>query len=129
MAGLLLQCFVLEMLVLLKHKCVAAWFDKTSTVSWAQRMTSSLSRTGHRLVRALMMRINVNEASPLVTVSIQGCCDEMADVASRSFGPAGQASAASFATSHSFLLQSFNSRFSLEQNTGDGEMGCRGPCA
>jgi hypothetical protein len=80
MAGLLLQHLVLEMLVLLKHEHVAAWCDNTSTVSWAQRMTSSRSRISHRLVRALMMRINalmmrinVNEASPLVTVSIQGC--------------------------------------------------------
>jgi hypothetical protein len=116
MAGGLLQHLVLEMLVLLKHEHVAAWCDNTSTVSWARRMTSSRSRIGHRLVRALMMRINVNEASPLVTVSIQGCRNDMADVASRSFGPAGKASAATFASSNPSFLNSFNAQFPLDQD-------------
>jgi hypothetical protein len=116
MAGLLLQHLVLEMLVLLKHEHVAAWCDNTSTVSWARRMTSSRSRIGHRLVRALMMRINVNEALPLVTVLIQGCRNDMADVASRSFGPAGKASAATFDSSNPSFLNSFNSQFPLDQD-------------
>jgi hypothetical protein len=116
MAGLLLQHLVLEMLVLLKHEHVAAWCDITSTVSWARRMTLSRSRIGHRLVRALMMRINVNEASPLVTVSIQGCRNDMADVASRSFGPPGKASAATFASSNSSFLHSFKTHFPLDQD-------------
>jgi hypothetical protein len=116
MAGLLLQYLVLEQLVVLKHEHVAAWCDNTSTVSWARRMTSSRSRIGHRLVRALMMRINVNESSPLVTVSIQGCRNDMADVASRSFGPAGRESSTNFAASNLSFLQSFNSQFPLEQD-------------
>jgi hypothetical protein len=115
MAGLLLQYLVVEQLVDLRHEHVAAWCDNTSTVSWARRMTSSRSRIGHRLVRALMMRINVNQASPLVTVSIQGCRNDMADVASRSFGPAGQASATTFESTNLAFLKSFNSQFPLEQ--------------
>jgi hypothetical protein len=63
-----------------------------------------------------MMRINVNEASPLVTVSIQGCRNDMADVASRSFGPAGKASAATFASSNSSFLHSYNTQFPLDQD-------------
>jgi hypothetical protein len=117
MAGLLLQYLVLELLVDLRHEHVAAWCDNTSTVSWARRMTSSRSRIGHRLVRALMMRLNVNESSPLVTVSIQGSRNDMADVASRSFGPSSSDSSATFATSHLSFLTSFNSQFPLEQET------------
>ena len=116
MAGLLLEYLVLELLVDLKHEHVAAWCDNTSTVSWARRMTSSRSRIGHRLVRALMMRINVNEASPLVTVSIQGCRNDMADVSSRSFGPNSKTSSANFETTHHSFLQNFNTQFPLEQN-------------
>jgi hypothetical protein len=116
MAGLLLQYLVLEHLVPLKHEHVAAWCDNTSTVSWARRMTSSRSRIGHRLVRALMMRINVNESSPLVTVSIQGCRNDMADVASRSFGPTSNTSPTNFELSNLAFLQSFNSQFPLEQD-------------
>ena len=116
MAGLLLQYLVLELLVSLLHEHVAAWCDNTSTVSWARRMTSSRSTIGHRLVRALMMRINVNQASPLVTVSIQGCRNDMADVASRSFGQGSTTSSTNFDQSNLSFLQSFNSQFPLEQN-------------
>jgi hypothetical protein len=116
MAGLLLQYLVLEQMVALRHKHVAAWCDNTSTVSWARRMTSSRSRIGHRLVRALMMRINVNEASPLVTVSIQGCRNDMADVASRSFSPDACNSSPTFEASNLSFLHSFNSQFPLEQD-------------
>jgi hypothetical protein len=116
MAGLLLQCLVLELFVDLKHEHVAAWCDNTSAVSWARRMTSSKSRIGHRLVRALMMLVNVNEASPLVTVSIQGCRNDMADVASQSFGPGSKTSSTTFDTTDLSFLQSFNAEFPLEQN-------------
>jgi hypothetical protein len=117
MAGLLLQYLVLEQLVDLKHEHVAAWCDNTSTVSWARRMTSSRSKIGHRLVRALMMRINVNEASPLVTVSIAGCRNDMADVASRSFGPSSsRTSDPSFDNTNLLFLDSFDSEFPLEQD-------------
>jgi hypothetical protein len=111
MAGLLLQHLALEQLVPLKHEHVAAWCDNTSAVSWAQRMTSSKSRIGHRLVRALMMRIN-----PLVTVSIQGFRNAMADVASRSFGPGSKTLSTTFDTPNLSFLQSFNAEFPLEQN-------------
>ena len=117
MAGLLLQYLVLELLQDLHHEHVAAWCDNTSTVSWARRMTSSRSRIGHRLVRALMMRLNVNQASPLVTVSIQGCRNDMADVASRSFGAASDTSSATFESSNLPFIHSFNSQFPLEQET------------
>ena len=116
MAGLLLHHLVLELLVDLKHEHVAAWCDNTSTVSWARRMTSSKSKIGHRLVRALMMQINVNEASPLVTVSIAGILNKMADVASRSFGPSSSTLSTNFTSSDPSFLHSFNTEFPLEQN-------------
>jgi hypothetical protein len=62
-----------------------------------------------------MMRINVNELSPLVTVSIQGCRNDMADVASRLFGPVGRESSTNFDASNLSFLYSFNSQFPLLQ--------------
>ena len=113
MAGLLFEYLVLELLVDLEHEYVAVWCDNASTVRWARRMTYSRSKIGHRLVGALM---NINEASPLITVSIQGCRNEKANVSSRSFGPGSKTSSANFDdTLHSFL-QSFNSHFPLEQS-------------
>jgi hypothetical protein len=111
MAGLLLEYLLLEQLVLLKHENIAAWCDSMSTVSWARCITSSRSRIGHRLVRALMMRINVNKSSPLVTVSIQGCRNDMTDVASRSFGQATMDPSTSFEASNLsfFVLSTRNS--------------------
>jgi hypothetical protein len=40
MAGLLLEYLVLELLMDLEHKHVAAWCDNISTVGWAHCMTS-----------------------------------------------------------------------------------------
>jgi hypothetical protein len=108
----MLQCLVLELLVDLKHQLVAAWCNNTSAVRWAHHMTSSRSKIGHRLVQALMMRINVNEASPLVTVSVQGCCSNMADVASCSF----KTLSTNFDTANLSFLQSFNSESPLKQS-------------
>jgi hypothetical protein len=84
-AGLLLQYLVLEQYVDLTSEHVAAWCDNASTVSWVRRATSSRSLVGQRLIRALMLRLRANRASPLVALSIQGIKNIMADAASRSF--------------------------------------------
>ena len=88
----------------LKHKHMAASCGNTSTVSWARHMTSSPSKIGHRLVRALMMGINVSDTSLLMTVSIQGCHKDMADVSSWSFirRPGSKTSSKNFEVCHFF---------------------------
>jgi hypothetical protein len=63
------------------------------------------------------MQTNVSQASPPVTVSIQGCRNVMADMARPpcSDPPASQESATNFNSANPAFLQSFNSQFTLEQ--------------
>jgi hypothetical protein len=81
MAGMLAHYLVLEHLVSLHHVHVAAWCDKTSTVSWTNKLSSSRSWVMGQLMRALTLRIHANEASPLISVSIAGVDNKMADMA------------------------------------------------
>ena len=110
MAGLLAEYLVLEHLVPLQFAHTAAWCDYTPTVSWANKMSSSRSMVAARLVRALAMQLHINQASPLVTWSIAGVLNVMADTASRMFN-ARHASGATFAISDTDFLQLFNSKF------------------
>jgi hypothetical protein len=112
MAGLLLHYLVLECLADLKHVHVAAWCDNTPTVSWANKLNSSKSRVAARLVRALALRIQANAASPLITVSIAGIHNTMADVASRAFGPTTPIPTT---TPDDDFLHQFSSTFPLPQ--------------
>ena len=113
MAGLLLQYLVLEQLVDLKHKHAAAWVDNTSTVSWATKLSSTKSKAGQRLVRALCLRHCVNESSPLAALSIAGVRNKMADLASRSFKQAGRDT---YDLSDTNFLLKFQSDFPLTQD-------------
>jgi hypothetical protein len=85
MAGMLAHYLVLEHLVSLRHVHVAAWCDNTPTVSWTNKLSLSRLCVAGILTRALAMRIHANEASPLVSVSIAGTDNTMADAASRTF--------------------------------------------
>jgi len=114
MAGLLLHYLVLENLTELKHVHVAAWCDNTPTVSWANKLNSSKSRVAARLIRALSLRIQVNEASPLITVSIAGTENVMADVVSRPFG--SKATDVIDTADDDVFLHEFSRRFPLPQN-------------
>ncbi len=117
MAGLLLQYLVLEQLVNLRHTHVSAWCDNSSTVSWARKMSSKRSIVGRRLVRALGLRIAVNEASPLVPVTIAGKNNPLADFASRSFGTP-DAPSKPYHCSEPDFLHIFNTSFPLpDQDT------------
>lgn len=84
-ATVLLHWLVLEQLADIKHKHVGTWCDNTSSVSWFTKMKSKRSSVGQRLVRALCLRMAINEASPLATLSIAGKVNNMADDASRWF--------------------------------------------
>ena len=111
-AGLLLHVMVLEAIVDLFHKHIGAYCDNTPTVAWAARLASKRSRIAGRLLRALALRLRVCRASPLLTISIAGVKNDMADISSRSFGGKAQWN---FACDDKFLLH-FNTRFPLPQN-------------
>ena len=104
LAGLLLQWLALECTTDVHHKHVLAWGDNTPTVSWATRMSCSSSLISGRLLRALALRQRLNEASPIVTHSIAGEKNTLADVASRP----------SRMPTHNFL-HNFNNKFPLPQ--------------
>jgi hypothetical protein len=116
MAGMLLHFLVLEHLVHLKHVHVAAWCDNTPTVSWTNKLSSARSAVAGRLTRALALRIHANEASPLISVSIAGVDNTMADVASRTFHN-NSATASTFAISDTEFLQFFDTSFPLQDSS------------
>ena len=72
MAGILLHVMVLESIVLLRNQHVGAICNNTPTVSWAYRLASRRSCIAGRLLRALALRLRVNRASSLLTISIAG---------------------------------------------------------
>ena len=77
------------------------------------KLSASRSPIAGRLTRALAMRIHINEASPLTSLSIAGINNTMADTASRTFHH-------NTATDHTFsihddeFLLTFNSSFPLQ---------------
>ena len=82
MAGLLLHYLVLEHVVALRHQHIGAFCDNTPTVSWEAKLASKHSQIAGRLLRALALRQRVQRSSPLVTVSIAGKENDMADASS-----------------------------------------------
>ena len=113
MAAMLLHFLVLEHLVCLKHVHVAAWCDNTPTVSWTNKLSSSKSMVASRLTRALALRIHANDASPLISVSIAGVHNQMADIASRTFR-ADSATSDTFRLSDDAFLRFFADSFPLQ---------------
>jgi hypothetical protein len=113
MAGMLVHYLVLEHLTDLRHLHVAAWCDNTPTVSWTKKLSSSRSAIAGRLTRALAMRILANEASPLISVSIAGTENRMADMASRTFHR-NTATATTFDISDDEFLHMFATSFPLQ---------------
>lgn len=116
MAGMLAHYLVLEHLVALKHVHVAAWCDNTPTVSWTNKLSSSRSQVAGRLTRALAMRIHANEASPLVSVSIAGVDNRMADFSSRTFSRKS-ATEDTFTISDKVFLHTFSTAFPLQNDS------------
>jgi hypothetical protein len=116
MAAMLIHYVVLEHLVDLKHVHVAAWCDNTPTVCWTNKLGSPRSRIPGRLARALAMRIHANEASPLISVSIAGVENVMADMASRTFHR-NTAAATTFTSDDDSFLHTFSSAFPLQNGS------------
>ena len=119
MAGMLLHYLVLEQLAPLRHIHVAAWCDNTPTVSWTNKLSASRSPIAGRLTRALAMRIHVNQASPLTSLSIAGVDNTMADTASRTFHR-NTATNTTFAINDDEFLLTFNSSFPLQDHSWQG---------
>lgn len=111
-AGILLHFLVLEHLTNLKGAHVSIWCDNTSAVSWMHKMSSSKSRVGQRLLRALCLRMCINETSPLAMLSIPGKLNLLADFASRSFN---SHQPEFYCKTDTEFLTRFNSRFPLPQ--------------
>ena len=87
MAGLLLLWLAMEETCgNLQHCHIALFSDNTPTVSWVQRMAAKQSVIAMQLLRILALRLQLAEASPLTPLHIAGVDNEMADIASRSFG-------------------------------------------
>ena len=55
-------------------------------MSWVDRLASRKSRVAARLVRALLLRLNIHRACPLTPVHIPGVENALADIPSHSFG-------------------------------------------
>ena len=111
MAGVLLAWLVLENIspIPLIHAHIGIFCDNTPAVAWASRLASSKSLAGNHLCRALALRQHACRASPLLTISIAGADNDMADVASR---------AVTFSHSNSSphdFLSMFNNKFPLPQ--------------
>jgi hypothetical protein len=86
LAGLVLEWMALECLLpSLVGVHVAAFCDNTSAVSWSNKLATSTSKAAARLLGRLGMSILEAKASPLMTLSIKGEQNDMADISSRAF--------------------------------------------
>ena len=110
MAGILAHYLVLEHLTSMDGVHAAAWCDNTPTVSWTNKLSSSKSMVAARLTRALATWLMVNKASPLVSWSIAGVLNKMADMASRTFHRFS-VHGTTFAIDDCEFLHTFNTRF------------------
>ena len=114
MAGVLLTWLVLEQIAprSLQFAHVGIFCDNTPSVAWANRLTSSKSIVAGHLLRALALRQHIHRTSPLLTISIAGEANTMADVASRSFRDKRFNS-----PTNKTFCKTFNSIFPLQSNS------------
>ena len=109
MAGLLMLWLVMEEVCEVKNAHVALFSDNSPTVHWVQRMAAKHSEIAMQLVRALALRLQLAQASPLTPMHIAGVNNSLTDIPSRSFG----SEAAWHCTTDAKLLTLFNSTFPL----------------
>ena len=86
MAGLLMLWLVMEEGCDVKNAHVALFSDNSPTVHWVQRLAAKHSMRAMQLVRALALRLQLAEASPLTPMHIAGVNNSLTDIPSRSFG-------------------------------------------
>ena len=113
LAGELLAWLVLEHIspIHLQHAHIGIHCDNTASVAWTNKLNSSSSIIAGQLLKALATRQYLHRTSPLLTVSIQGENNTMADVASRSY------TNKNFTNSNKTFLQNFNLMFPLQNNS------------
>ena len=86
-AGLLLLWLVIEATVpYLCHKRITLYSDNSPSISWIQWLASRRSIIAMQLIRALALRMQLQQTSPLTTLHIPGKTNHMTDIPSRSFG-------------------------------------------
>jgi hypothetical protein len=114
MAGELLTWLVLETIspTSLQYANIGIYCDNTPTVAWANRLSSSKSIIAAHLLRALALRQHVHRTSPILTVSIPGENNDMADFASRSFSQTHKN-----ANQNTSFLSSFITKFPLQSSS------------
>jgi hypothetical protein len=87
MGGLLLLWLIMEAVCpSLDGAHVALFSDNSPTVHWVQRMASKQSVVAMQLIRALALRLHINNTSPLTPLHIAGVQNAMTDIPSRSWG-------------------------------------------
>ena len=75
---------ILEQHVYMKYIHIALYCDNIPTVSWV-RYLSAKSAQAARLMHVLALHMEVNQISPIVSLSIAGWKNKEADFASRTF--------------------------------------------
>ena len=111
--GIVYTWIILEYLADLHHLHIGVWCDNTPSVGWARKLCSNRSIIAEHLTRVLAIRHRITQSSPLITSSIRGIHNTMADIPSRAFGT-GAIARKYAGTPHHFLTQ-FNSTFPLPQ--------------
>jgi hypothetical protein len=112
MAGYLLLWLCLEGIAPdLAHRHIALFSDNSPSVSWVTKMASRTSRVAAQLVRALALRLNIQQTCPLTPVHIPGVENALTDIPSRSFGSAKEWEC----KSDTDFLTLFNKQFPLPQ--------------
>ena len=111
MAGLLMLWLVMEEVCEVRDAHVALFSDNSPTVHWVQRLAAKHSEIAMQLVRALALRLQLAQASPLTPLHIAGVNNTLTDIPSRSFGSEPKWLCK---TDHD-LLTLFNTTFPLPQ--------------
>ena len=112
MAGYLLLWLCIEGTAKdLCHKHIAIFSDNSPSVSWVTKMASRKSRVAAQLVRALALRLNIQQTCPLTPVHIPGVENALTDIPSRSFGSVKEWEC----KSDTDFLTLFNTKFPLPQ--------------
>lgn len=112
LAGIIIAWLVLEKVTEqeLKHKHVGIFCDNITAVQWVYKRSTSTSTIAGHLLRALSLRVHINQAAQPQILHIPGEKNNMADMASRSFNDD------MLTKSNITFLQHFSSTFPLQND-------------
>jgi hypothetical protein len=87
MAGLLLLWLATEEVCEpLREKWITLFNDNSPSIGWVTSLASKWSLVAKHLVQALALRLKIQRVCPLTPIHIEGKCNAILDVPSRSFG-------------------------------------------